>query len=299
MTRPFLFVDAGLRWKARSIRRVYTQRLSFLRAGWPKRSKLRRSVLVGFAGNEAVLARDLDIIWPKRTVQTNDAWERFFPYYAGYPELFASKIISSAGLPPNSLTLDPWNGSGTTTYAASSLGLSSVGLDLNPAMVVIGRARLLPVTEADSLIPICKSILSFRDAESDISADEPLLGWFGPETAKHIRSIEGAICAHLVGPWTISDCGLKLDNLSGIAAAFYVALFSVCRSVCQKFRATNPTWFRHAKSDERRVSLTRPRLEALLLDFVTRMSETLRNGDELRHRSRISTSVCLEGGTGV
>ena len=45
--------------------------------------------------------------------------------------------------------LDPWNGSGTTTYAAAQLGHSSIWLDLNPVMVIVARARLLSPSEAD------------------------------------------------------------------------------------------------------------------------------------------------------
>ena len=38
------------------------------------------------------------------------------------------------------MILDPWNGSGTTTYAASQLGYTSRGLDLNPVMNIVARA---------------------------------------------------------------------------------------------------------------------------------------------------------------
>jgi hypothetical protein len=237
--------------------------------------------LAGFEQEARVFAGDLDITSPKRIGRADTAWGGFFPYYAGFPESFASRILSTAGLPAESLVFDPWNGSGTTTYAASKLGFSTVGFDINPAMVVVGRARLLPANEADSLIPLCKRILlSSHVRRREISPTEPLLTWFGPETARNIRSIEESIFRHLVGSSTISDRGLRLENLSGIAAAFYVALFSVCRSVCLKFRSSNPTWFRHPRVDERRISMTRSNIEKLFLRFVTSMSDALHQGNE-------------------
>jgi hypothetical protein len=246
-----------------------------------------------------VFAGHLDITSPKRVSRAGDAWEGFFPYYAGFPESFASRILSTAELQAESLIFDPWNGSGTTTYAASKLGFSTVGFDINPAMVVVGRARLLPANEADSLIPLCKRILvSSHARRREISPTEPLLTWFGPETARNIRSIEDSICRHLVGSSTISDQGLRLENLSGIAAAFYLALFSVCRSVCLKFRSSNPTWFRHPRADERRISMTRSNMERLFLRFVTSMSNALHQGNESLGTSTIkladSTVLSLE-----
>jgi len=228
-----------------------------------------------------VLAHDLDITSPKRNSRSNNAWEGFFPYYAGFPESFASRILSTCGLSSDSLIFDPWNGSGTTTYASSKLGFSSVGFDINPAMVVIGRARLLAASEADSLVPLCKKILLSSHARRDeILPTEPLLAWFGPQTAKSIRFIEEGICSHLVGRTTISDGGVRLENLSGIAAALYVALFSICRSMCLRFRTSNPTWFRVPAARERRISISRSRIEDLFLRFVASMSEALHGGNE-------------------
>src|SRR5690349_13474364 len=95
---------------------------------------------------------------PKRTSTSNSGWSGYFPYYAGYPERFAQQLLESAGLRHGSSVFDPWNGSGTTTYVASRLGLAAQGVDVNPAMVVVARARLLPCSEADSLSPIAREI---------------------------------------------------------------------------------------------------------------------------------------------
>ena len=118
-------------------------------------------------------------------------WEGFFPYYAGYSETFARALLTSANLPGDAVVFDPWNGSGTTTYTASLLGLTSYGFDLNPVMVVVARVRLLPTSEADSIGPLAREVV--RCAETDyegFGGDEPLSLWFTDKTAFAIRAIE-------------------------------------------------------------------------------------------------------------
>ncbi|MDE2384466.1 MAG: site-specific DNA-methyltransferase, partial [Alphaproteobacteria bacterium] len=119
----------------------------------------------------------LRITSPKRLGGPVSNWEQFFPYYAGYPLHFASNIIDSADLLPGSRVLDPWNGSGTTTYAASVRGHTAIGIDVNPVMAVVARGRMLSPTEADSIVPLCTEII--RGVKSRKPAvNEPLYDWF-------------------------------------------------------------------------------------------------------------------------
>ena len=99
------------------------------------------------------MATRLRILSPKRNKRLQTGWEGFFPYYAGFPELFARDLLQSAKLPRGAVILDPWNGSGTTTYVASGFGMTSIGIDLNPVMIIVAHARLLPPSEADHLNP--------------------------------------------------------------------------------------------------------------------------------------------------
>jgi hypothetical protein len=188
---------------------------------------------------------ELTIQSPKRTSQGQQGWDGFFPYYAGYPESFARTLLKSANLPADAVVLDPWNGSGTTTFSASQLGLAAQGLDLNPIMIVVARARLLPPSEADSIEPLAREMLKgIRASGRVLAADDPLLGWFNRPTAAMLRAIERRICDHLIGERTITPDGTRIENISGLAATFYVALFSVCRQLTERFRSSNPTWLR-------------------------------------------------------
>jgi hypothetical protein len=199
------------------------------------------------------LIEGLEIDSPKRTSQAQTGWEGFFPYYAGFPENFARKLLESARLPVGATVLDPWNGSGTTTYAASHLGLTSCGLDLNPVMVIVARARLLATSEADSIEPLAAEVTKCERAVQTPGEEDPLYGWFGPSAGGQIRGIERSIRRHLIGTMTIAPDGTHIDRISGLAATFYVALFSVCRELTARFQSSNPTWLRYPLGDESRI----------------------------------------------
>jgi SAM-dependent methyltransferase len=216
----------------------------------------------------------LSIMSPKRDRRLQNGWEGFFPYYAGYPERFALKILESAELSSDAIVLDPWNGSGTTVFAASQLGLRGIGLDINPAMVIIARARLLPPTEADSLVPLGLKILEASRDNEEIGTADPLLTWFDLPTARIVRSIERAISSHMVGGLCLTSGGL-VERMTHFAAAFYVSLFSVCRKLASRFYSSNPTWMRLRRSDERRVRSSRASIEKYFSTQLKSMSLAL------------------------
>ncbi len=210
-----------------------------------------------FSAAKAVRAipfSDLKISSPKRTAQAQSGWDGFFPYYAGYPESFARALIASSALDRGATVLDPWNGSGTTTFSAARLGMTAHGFDLNPVMVIIARARLLPASEADSLTPLARDTLKGLRADPRLLAeDDPLLWWFERPTAALIRALERRIREQLVGAQTLTPTGPRIDRISGLAATFYVALFAICRSLAAPFRSSNPTWLRRPKATEARI----------------------------------------------
>jgi DNA modification methylase len=198
---------------------------------------------------------ELDIQSPKRHHRVRSGWGGFFPYYAGFSETFAYALLRSAGLHNEAIVFDPWNGSGTTTFAASRLGLKSWGSDLNPVMVVIARARLLPPSEADSIASLATKVVNLVESGCCPLDNDALSLWFSDTTASTIRAIEQGIRQLLVGPMTITSSGVELDCISGLAAAFYVALFTVCRELVARFRSSNPTWLRQPRDHESRADV--------------------------------------------
>jgi hypothetical protein len=237
---------------------------------------------------------------PKRNKSSQTGWDGFFPYYAGFPESFANDIITSANLPDGSVIFDPWNGSGTTTFAATTRAIHSIGLDLNPVMVVVAKARLLPVSEADSIEPLGQKIVELAHADNEtMDKSDPLHIWFGKGNARTIRSIERSIRSHLVGSLTRSNGELHLDNLSSLAATNLVALFSLCRRLAHKFRSTNPTWLRYPRTDEMKPRYNN---EAIYEDFLKNlraMAHALHTRDKLKGHDVTRPEIRIGDSTGI
>lgn len=214
---------------------------------------------------------------PKRDAAARKGWSGFFPYYAGFSERFATDLLASIDLSPTARIIDPWNGSGTTTYAASALGYESVGCDINPVMVIIARARLLPFSEADSLLPIADEILrSAKRSRAIGNENDPLLSWFSSSTTRSLRALERSIRRNLVGERVQSNGGVpKLEYLSAIAATMYVSLFSVCRSVLGASKTSNPTWVRKSLIDTEKVSFDFGVISTIFRNSIAGMSSAL------------------------
>jgi hypothetical protein len=219
---------------------------------------------------------ELTILNPKRKKQAQSAWDEFFPYYAGYPDTFARSILFSAQLDPRAVILDPWNGSGTTTYVASQMGFPAIGLDLNPVMIIVARSRMLPGSEADSIPPLAAEILR-RAGENTMECAEvdPLLWWFEKDTADWLRSIELSIRSILLGDLTLTPHGANFDRLSSIAATFYVALFNLAKNLASAFQSSNPTWLRKPKEGEVRSKLPRAEISERFQAKIKGMSDAL------------------------
>ena len=178
---------------------------------------------------------------PKRQPSTATGRHDWFPYYAGFSEAFARSVIQSSGLGHASF-LDPWNGSGTSTSAAAISGHRAIGVDLNPVMAVVAKARLLPNIEIPSVSPLLSEILKKAAAKGSSPGEDPLLTWFMPSSAAEIRSIDRAVYGLLVSADQSGNLVEAVSTMSSIASFFYVALFRTVRQLLGRFQASNPTW---------------------------------------------------------
>ena len=97
-----------------------------------------------------------------------------------------------------SLVLDPWSGSGTTTAACAKRGVASSGVDLNPALTIIARSRLTPLSAQDSLLAVGVQILEVaRGLDSGPNDADVLERWVRVDAVGRVRAIQDAI--HLAG----------------------------------------------------------------------------------------------------
>jgi hypothetical protein len=195
--------------------------------------------------------RELKPRSPKRTDEPSSA--AWYGYYAGYADNFVADIV--AALPSAAETvLDPWNGSGTTTAVAQAACLSGIGFDMNPAAVVIAKARLLQSDVAGSIPSITEDILSSASESPEPAAASDLVQiWLSPQSASHIRSLERRVFQLLVETERHDRALSSVDDISSIAALFYLGLFRTIRTLLAPLLGSNPTWIRRNIEPRKRL----------------------------------------------
>jgi hypothetical protein len=205
--------------------------------------------------------RDLQPSSPKRSqAQGSAAW---YGYYAGYADKFVADIV--AALPQRTeVVLDPWNGSGTTTAIATAASLSSRGFDMNPAAVVIAKARLLRTDVVGSIASLAEEILvSAPTAPPAVDDSDLLLTWFSPRSASHIRSLERRTYQLLIDADSTERAVKSTADMSAIAALFYLGLFRTVRTLLAPFLGSNPTWIRRNIDPRNRLRPTQDTIHDL------------------------------------
>src|ERR1700756_1383022 len=103
-------------------------------------------------------------------------------YYAGYSSSFVGDVLDRYAT-RNSRVLDPWNGSGTTTFACASAGIESCGSDINPATLPIAWGRLARRDLVEQFVSrIGVSRLSTTQADSQAGPGEFLSTFVSEDT---------------------------------------------------------------------------------------------------------------------
>lgn len=73
---------------------------------------------------------------------TNLARHRWYYYKEGFSPNLVEKAIEQTGTTKDDLIIDPFNGSGTTTLTSSILGLTSIGIEVNPFTSFLSDAKI-------------------------------------------------------------------------------------------------------------------------------------------------------------
>ncbi|ROL56134.1 hypothetical protein D9V84_09430 [Bacteroidetes/Chlorobi group bacterium Naka2016] len=80
--------------------------------------------------------------WVDKFGDTNAyAFHNLYPYKGKFYPRVVRTLINAFKLNHNSLLLDPFNGSGTTTHEASLMGIKSVGIDVTPMGIVLSELK--------------------------------------------------------------------------------------------------------------------------------------------------------------
>jgi hypothetical protein len=219
----------------------------------------------------ALLGDGRAVLSPKRPRIETAGLADIFPYYAGFSYDWARSKLAALCLPESSIVLDPWNGSGTTTLAAQSIGLRSIGIDLNPVANVIAQLRAQTYSAQEG-------ITAAPDASAPlVSLDDPLLAWFTRPTASRIRH------------WILKfESGGRASSALGL-----VAMFRVVRRLTKSFEGSNPTWVRRASEARAVVDIADVDLDRML----TREQRAIR--DRLRKRNALDAKSVLITGSAL
>ncbi|MFB7142570.1 DNA methyltransferase, partial [Gottfriedia sp. NPDC056225] len=190
-----------------------------------------------------------------------------YKYYAGFSEGFVEDILGLLEIKTDDIIFDPWNGSGTTTYVSSIKNIKSIGIDMNPVMTIIAKARLQDFTENDTKI---KEILTqSRKYRTTITETDALCNWFSIDTVKKIRNIERAI---LDGQFIGSI--IKDDNFTINQSFYCLALFNSVKMLSKNFKSSNPTWLKKP-IENNKVKATRIEIEKIFLNELKEMNNVL------------------------
>ena len=192
---------------------------------------------------------------PKRKASGRSKRALLYDFYAGYSESFAIDALNGiVADDPEVVVFDPWNGSGTTTWAAAKLRCRAIGVDVNPALAVVAKARL---AERRALRRLAET--SQLLSPSDLSAKppsallhDPLQQWFNEGTVRRLRGLQKQIgLATCPPPMTTSAYAESLSNNRSLTC---VTLFKIVRKLTSRFQASNPTWIRVSTSFDDKTS---------------------------------------------
>lgn len=190
----------------------------------------------------------MNFVNPKVSPGT-DPVDEWYRYYAGYSAAFVNQVISEA-VTDASVILDPWNGTGTTTVVAANRKIEALGFDINPAMVVVSRARLLDKGVSASIDALADDIIAHATPVK--ITEEPLLFWFNKRASASIRGLQASTHRLLVDsssrPFSVLSA---VAGMSTLASFFYTALFRTIRLLIEPVSGTNPTWWKRLEENKR------------------------------------------------
>ncbi|MFZ1720560.1 MAG: DNA methyltransferase [Candidatus Moraniibacteriota bacterium] len=117
----------------------------------------------------------------------------WFDYKQGYAEELVEKLLEISSPKKGTYVLDPFNGVGTTQVVAQSLGLNSIGLDINPVATFAATVKTHKYSDREKN-EIRKIILSIRKRykkTSQIPRYQKLGEIFTEKQLKQILHIKG------------------------------------------------------------------------------------------------------------
>lgn len=162
---------------------------------------------------------------------------RQFDYYAAFSHSFVEGVVKRFA-PEGAVVCDPWNGRGTTTSVCSGLGVRSIGLDLNPAMVSAAYGRLT----RRSLVQRALTRLTDPPAAGleNLQDDSLLTGWFSRDAAASLVTVRAAL--DRAARDVVTEAGSSDWEVYCLQGLLRYCLGSATRLFLAHAATSNPTW---------------------------------------------------------
>jgi DNA modification methylase len=202
------------------------------------------------------------MVFPPRTLanvrspKLSSTSGRWYRYYAGFAPEFVDDILDAYAPQAAWNILDPWMGSGTTLAVGAARGYQVAGVDLNPAMVVVAKGRLIANDTIKSIDTLSADLLRHWRPASPDSAD-PLRHWFDAVSTRQLRGLINRVNRVLVSNTPGTAVPADVTGYSSLACLYYVALFDLTTSALKRYLSQNPTWLKRAENYDGEVALTR------------------------------------------
>lgn len=207
-----------------------------------------------------------------------------YKYYAGFSTDFVKSILKVKNVEKLSI-LDPWNGSGTTTRVAAEEGAKLInGFDINPVMVVVSTAETLDKKEYRDVEFHTIRYLFNKDVYND-----PLASWFTRSSVRNIRNVEMEFRSKLLKENNLeshliveNEKGLETLTNNKILSFYYLVLFETIKKHTVKFKSSNPTWIKTAKTQEEKIKITQKEFEKKFREELILKKQMLENKKRLK-----------------
>lgn len=206
-------------------------------------------------------------------IYANSNW---YGFYAGFSDAFVKELFDIyCPKSKNTIILDPWNGSGTTTLVASILGYASYGFDINPVMIMVAKAKLYNINSND-LEKISLAIINNQYKVKRIKDNDPLRKWFDQRSISAIRKLEKTIQSifglpenkqYIKSLW-------NYEEISNELSFYYIILFILLRKLTSIFVGSNPTWIKSNIEEKDKICITYKKLCELYLDIFVNIANT-------------------------
>jgi DNA modification methylase len=241
---------------------------------------------------------------PKRPPTDSKSRSEWFSFYAGFSAGFVEDVIRQLDLKAGTTLLDPWLGSGTTGEIASATGVNFKGYDINPAVLLVAKARTFSNDDDSDLFKFAdKAIDKFErapieDRRRSNQPPDPLEQWLQPRSAAMFRRLERSISRLDHSGSYEKPTWQRIGQISNTTSVLYIALFRTLRHFIAPYRSSNPTWIKLCDSGSRiRVSA-----QSLVNRFVREVTflqkaldaEERTQSQSTTHRSTISRASSIK-----